>query len=159
MNALLGLPVDILAVIALIAALLAYNYTVGKHRAATLLVSMYVAGALMMFMPVLDVVHEVVPLGAPALPVIIFGVVLLLTYIVLSRNAFFEPYLIPSGWELGMFSVLHAALLLVLLVGIEPASATSALSPNFSRFFLDPVVRSVVVTAPLAVLAFFRGQY
>ncbi len=158
MEALLGLPFDIAFLTLLVAALMVYNYTLGKHRAATLLVALYVAGALYMFMPVLDFVHEVVPIGAPWLPIIMFGVVLLLTYIVLSRNTFFEPYMVPSGWELGVFSVLHAALFIAILVSIEPSSVTEAFSPNFSRIFLDPVVRSAIVAGPLAVLAFFRGN-
>lgn len=158
MNALLGLPVDILAVIVLVAALMAYNYTIGKHRATTLLVALYVAGALYMFMPVTDFAHEVIPLSAPLLPLVMFGVLFVVTYFVLARNAFFEPYLIPCGWELGMFSALHAALIIAILVSIEPSSATAAFSPNFSRFFLDPIVRSVIVAVPIVVLGFFRGR-
>lgn len=158
MEALLGLPFDIVFVVLLVAALMVYNYTLGKHRAATLLIALYVAAALYMLMPVLDFVHEVVPIGAPLLPVIMFGVVFLVTYVVLSRNTFFEPYMVPSGWELGVFSVLHAALIIAILVSIEPSSATASFSPNFSRIFLDPVVRSVVVASPLAILAFFRGN-
>lgn len=153
-----GLPFDIMFVVLLVAVLMVYNYTLGKHRAATLLIALYVAAALYILMPVLDFVHEVVPIGAPALPMIMFGVVFLATYVVLSRNTFFEPYMVPCGWELGLFSVLHALLLIAILVSIEPSSATAAFSPNFSRIFLDPIVRSAIVAGPLGVLAFFRGN-
>lgn len=158
MEAVLGLPFDILVVVLLVAALMAYNYTIGKHRAATFLVALYVAAALYMLMPVLDVAHEVLPMDPRILPLVLFGTLLVVTFFILGRNAFFEPYLVPTGWEIGLFTVLHAALLLVIVVSIESSATTVAFSPNFSRIFLDPVVRSVVLAAPLALLAFFRGR-
>lgn len=158
MEAILGLPFDILVVVLIVALLVAYNYTIGKNRSATLLVALYVSGALYMLLPLTDFAHEVFPVDNRLLPLIMFGVLLVVVHVILSRNAFFEPYLVPSGWELGVFSVLHAVLLIAIVVSIESSATTAEFSPNFSRIFLDPLARSAIIMGPLVFLAFFRGR-
>ncbi len=158
MEGFFGLPSDVLIVVGVLAVTLVYNYTIGKHRAATLLIAMYVAGALIFLVPAFDALYEILPVDKRFSPVIMFGVVLILVYLIFRRNAFFDPYLVPTGWELGVFSVLHTAVLVALVVSIVPSAVTADFSPNFGRVFLDPMVRSGLIVAPLLMLFVIRGR-
>lgn len=153
-----GIPLDLGIALGLLAVLLGYNYTIGKHRAVTLLTALYLAGAVMALAPVIGFLDSVVPINANILPIAVFVLLTLAVYWILTRSHFFDPYVVPSGWELGLFALLHAVVAIVVVVSALPASVTSGFSPNFARVFMDPVIRSALITAPIVVLAVLRGR-
>lgn len=158
MEAIFGIPIDIIVAVGVLLLFLLFNYTVGKNRSATMLLAMYIAGAMIMLTPLIDVLGEVVPIHPHILPILEFAVLTLITYVILWRCRFFDPYIVPAGWELGVFAVLHTVLAIAIVVGLEPAAATTAFSPNFARVFLDPLVRSACVAGPMLVFIAFRGR-
>lgn len=158
MQAILGLPLDILVAVGVLVVFLLLNYTVGKNRPATLLLAMYIAGAIIMLVPVIDILPEVVPVDSRLLPILEFAGITAIVYVVLARCRYFDPYVAPCGWESGVFSVLHAVLALSIVVSLEPAAVTATFSPNFARVFLDPMIRSVLLCSPLLVFLVMRGN-
>ncbi|MBI1907970.1 hypothetical protein HYS28_00955 [Candidatus Uhrbacteria bacterium] len=153
-----GMPLDLGIALALFAALLAYNSTLGKNRAVSLLTALYIAGAVAMLAPAIGFLDSVLPLDPRFLPVGVFALLAAITYGVIVRSSFFDPYIVPSGWELGLFSFLHAIVIIVVVVSLLPASVTDGFSANFARVFMDPTIRSVLIVIPLAVLAVLRGK-
>lgn len=153
-----GVPLDLGLTLALFAALLTYNYSLGKHRTVTLLTSLYISGAVVTLAPALSSLAAKMPIDAGVLPIITFALVLLLVYGVVYRSHFFDPYIVPSGWEIALFSLLHVIVIVVIVTALLPASVVSGFSPNFARIFMDPIIRSILVVSPLAVLAVLRGR-
>ncbi len=153
-----GLPFDVLCALAVFVVLLAWNYTLGKHRSATLLLAIYCAGAAAALAPVVGFLDAILPLDAAYIPAATFVVMTIMVFILLRLNRFFEPYTVPNGWELAVFALLHSVLLVTIVVQLLPTSELQALSANFLRVFGDPTLRSAYIVAPLLVLFFVRGQ-
>lgn len=154
----MGVPFDIVVAVGVLALFVLFNYTVGKNRSSTMLLAMYLAGAMIMLAPVIDILPEVSPIDARWLPIVEFVVIGGLMYFILGRCRYFDPYIVPSGWELGLFAFLQAVLALAIIVSLQPAAVTSEFSPNFARVFLDPIVRSVLIVGPMLVFLFIRGR-
>lgn len=155
---LLGLPSDLAIALSILAFFLVVNYTIGKHRPATILLSLYVSGAVVAMAPVVGYLDSVLPVDARYIPVAVYLVMTVLVFLILRSNRFFEPFMIPSGWELGMFALFQTTVLVSLAVGFLPETVTGTFSPNFARVFADGTIRSALLVLPLVGLFFVRGN-
>lgn len=153
-----GLPFDVLVALGLLALLIVVNYTIGKHRPASLLVALYVAGGVTALSPVVGFLDAVVPVNPAYVPAAVFAAMTCIVFLMLRMNRFFEPYIVPSGWELGLFAVLQSLLAVSIAVQLLPVYVVDGLSPNFLRVFGDGTLRSVYIVAPIVVLCVFRGR-
>lgn len=158
MQGLLGIPLDVLVAIGVLAAFLVWNYTLGKNRSTVTLVALYVAGALMALVPLMDELAAALPIDATLEPIAMFVVLAAMVYVILIRCRFFDPYIVPNGWELGVFAFLQAVVAVAMVVSLEPSAVLETFSPNFSRVFLDPSVRSALLAGPVALFVLFRGS-
>lgn len=158
MEAIFGIPFDVLVAVGVLTVFLVFNYTIGRYRSATMLLSLYIAGAVIMLAPVMDVLPELLPVPAVWVPVLEVVGITGLVYVILTRCLYFDPYMVPAGWELGVFAVLQAVVAVAMVVSLEPAAVTTAFSPNFARVFLDPMARSAFLVGPLLVFVVFRGR-
>lgn len=153
-----GMPLDLGIALALFAVFLGYAYSLGKHRAVTLLTALYLAGAVVMLAPAVGFLDSIIPIDARLLPILVFTFLVVAIYWILSRSHFFDPYVVPSGWELGVFALMQTVVAIVVVVSLVPASVSEVFSPNFARVFMDPVIRSTLIAAPLGVLTILRGR-
>lgn len=150
MEAIFGIPYDVLVAAGVLCVFLLFNYTVGKNHSAAMLMAMYAAGAIVALAPVTAAI--------PFAPVFVFAAVTLVAYGIMVRCGFFDAYIVPAGWELGLFAALQASVAIAVVVGLEPGIVGQPFSPNFARVFLDPVVRSIMLAAPLCVFLVVRGR-
>ncbi|HCC83870.1 TPA: hypothetical protein DEP96_03400 [Candidatus Uhrbacteria bacterium] len=152
-----GVPVDVGVVVILLGLTLLYNYTIGKYRIIMLLVALYLAGAVIMLAPVLKMLQTLVPIPSLWLSLGLLAVMTALTTFVLARSTFFDDVYNPHGWRIAVYSLLQVIVVVVILVTMLPLAVTGDLSPNFARVFMDPIIRSILILAPLVTMALLRG--
>jgi hypothetical protein len=152
-----GVPVDVGAVVILFGVLLFYNYTIGKYRIIMLLVALYLAGAVILLAPVLAMLKTLIPIPSLWLSLGLLAIMTALMMFVLARSTFFDDVYNPHGWRVAVYSLLQVIVVVVILVTMLPLAVTGDFSPNFARVFMDPIIRSILIFAPLVTMALLRG--
>ncbi len=156
-NVVLGLPLDLLVVIGLFGLALLYNFTMGRYRIIMVLVALYMAGAVIMLAPVLALLKTLVPIPSLWLSLGLLFLTTLLTAGVLARSTFFDDVYNPHGWRVAVYALLQVIVVVVIVVTMVSAGTTSEFSPIFSKIFVDPIVRSILIFVPLITMALLRG--
>jgi hypothetical protein len=115
---------DILIILVFLGLSMWYAYTIGKDHIITLMTALYISAFPFFFIPGLrDWIPQVEALSPDIIILIAFGVLFFLTFYFLTRNDFFAAPIVPSLWEIAVFTILF--------VGLFTAVVGSLLSPDF----------------------------
>ena len=139
-------------------AVLAYAYTLGKDYVVPATFTLYIAAFIMLFIPALDGVVSMIEADEWLARVIIFAVMYLIVFFILKTNGFFEPYVVPTGLEIGTFAIAFCGFLFAIIGSFFPEEMLEDLSPWTNVVFYGEIARTVWTVVPIATLLLVRGD-
>ena len=140
---------------------LLYGIAVGRDRAILVLLSIYVALAVVTNAPVVSSMGQRIGSGQyPSLHLVWFIVVFFFIFIVLWRSRLMRGLTQSRGcwWEAALFSLLQTGLAVSIALFLLPSEVGIGLSPLFQQVFLSDIGRSFWMIAPMAALALIGGE-
>ena len=149
--------VDALVVAVVFGSVLLFVYTVGRQGIMITYLAAAVAGLLAEQSATFAALPYLSALVETELKLFVFLVSFLLFMLVLWRNRFFDPYIIPSGIE-KLFFALGLAGWLIAIVGSLLAVDTLMVSEPVRLAFFSPGARLGWLASPLLLFTVFRGK-
>lgn len=136
---------------------LLYLFTVGKDHGVILTLSLYLAAATLVFLPFLS---DIAFLGIASHHIQLFLLIVLIALfaILQLRNGFFEPSIVPSGWENLVFAVIFSGAFMFIVLGFLPTELQSDLSTTTQTVFLRQPWSNLWFTLPIFTLLFLKGD-
>ena len=146
---------DALVVAVIFTGSIIFAFTLGRNSIIVSFVAVVFAGLVTQLLPSMSAVpyldaypEDQIKIGIFVLATIIFG-------IIFRRNRFFEPFIVPTGFERIIFACALAGLVVVMLGSFWTANDVS---PYVDLIFLNPIARLAWLIAPVAMMAIFRGD-
>ncbi|MFH1611267.1 MAG: hypothetical protein ABIA83_01555 [Patescibacteria group bacterium] len=149
---------DTLVVIGFVTLICAYGYTIGKDFVVPLLVSVYIAGFIILFVSQTSWLIRLIEADEGISSTIIFLAIFLITFFILKTNGFFEPYIVPTGFELGTISLGISGFVLVIIGSFMSPDMIASFSPAIRFLFIGDVQETVWALVPLGTLLLIRGD-
>jgi len=146
---------DILLFIGLLILGMIYGFTVGRDRAVTMLLSTYLALAVVTNAPILSRLSVSLNTNKSAeFQLAWFLGVFFLIFGILWRSHLLKNLAQDKGawWETAIFSVVQVGLLVSIGMFLLPYETTSKLSPFFQEAFSGEIGRSFWLLAPIPLL-------
>ena len=149
---------DIIVIAVVVIATFVWFYTRGKDFIVTIILGAYVSGVAMMFAPILANLNINVGIPEYQAKVIIFLLLTVFFSWIMGTNGFFEPYIVPDGWEIGVFAFLFSGLFLAMSATFVPVEAMEEMSNITKLIFGHEALQTAWILAPIGVLLFIRGE-
>lgn len=138
--------------------MLLFAYTIGRFAMIPLFSAMVTSAVLAQFVPYIDRIPYLATYEDYQQRVIMFCVLVVFLFILYRRNRFFEPCVVPSGWELGVFALGYAGFLLALLASFLPPEIIATLSMHVRLVFADEFPRLFWLLTPFFLFTLLRGN-
>ena len=149
---------DAMWVAGVIVGMLLFAYTLGRYAMVPLFSAMVTSALLAQFVPYIDRVPFLATYADYQQRVIVFFVLLVLLFVLYRKNRFFEPCVVPSGWELGVFAVVYAGFLLAILSSFLPTEMVADLSLHVRLVFADEFPRMFWLLSPFFLFTLLHGN-
>lgn len=153
---------DLFIVLFFVVASLIYGISLGRDRIIVILVSIYMALAIVNHIPFLTGVSmaEVSVNDTFALRVSVFLGVFILLFFFLSHSALIKAFGSNTSrqgkfWQVMVYSFLHVGLLISVTLSFFPTDLASVLSPLTQALFMSDIARALWVTLPVLAMAVF----
>ena len=149
---------DVLGILGIVAVVFLYSFTIGKDYVVPLLFTLYIAGFIMLVVPYIDMITAMIEAQAWLAQIIVFAAIFLLVFFILKSNGFFEPYVVPTGFEVGTFSLVMAGLLVMIIGTFLTQDVIGTFSPLTRMIFFGDIAVTAWPLAPVAALLLIRGE-
>ena len=153
---------DLFIVLFFIATVFLYGMTMGRDRIIVILVSIYMALAVVSNAPILARLHADVSLHDYfAFRVTTFLGVFVLLFFLLSRSALLKTFgSLAAGrwWQVFVFSIMHVGLLVSITLSFLPADAVGHLAPLTQRVFASDTGRFLWVVMPIFAMVLLKDN-
>ena len=143
---------DIVFLIVLVLFAALYGFAVGRDRAVSILLSVYLAFAVVTNAPLFFMLSELFGIRRhPALGVAWFIGLFLCVFFVLWRSAILRGMSRERGawWESILFSILQVGLAVSVILFLLPSDLTRSLTPLLKRVFLSDIGRTFWMIGPI----------
>lgn len=141
---------------------LLYGFALGRERVLMVIISIYMALAVVTNAPYLERLTATVTLGSlPAFRITVFLGVFLILFFILSQSALLRHFTLSAqgaAWQVLLFSFLHVGLLISVTLSFLPASALSALLPMTRKLFVSELARFLWIVLPILAMILVRGK-
>ncbi|MFC1663415.1 hypothetical protein ACFL04_04645 [Patescibacteria group bacterium] len=153
---------DLFIILFFIVAAFVYGLSLGRDRIIAILVSVYMALAVVNAAPFLsnnDTVNTVSNFFL--LPLSTFIGLLILLFFLLSRSALLATVASSdekgSWWQVLLFSFLHVGLIISVILSLLPVSFIEALSPLTQNIFASETAKFLWIALPIVAMLLIRG--
>lgn len=145
-----------------IIATLLYGLSLGRDRVIVILISVYMALAVVDAAPFLDTVRN----GAgndqfAAFRVAVFAVVFVVLFFLMSQSALLSTIASTdtrgSWWQVIVFSMLQVGLLISIVLSFLPHASTAHLSLLTQKIFVQDTSRFIWIIAPILAMILLKG--
>ncbi len=149
---------DIFILLFFAIASLIYGISLGRDRIIAIMVSIYMALAIVNYMPFIAEFNTSISVNdAFALRVTVFLGVFILLFFFLSHSAIMRTMghgaVQGKFWQVIIFSFLHVGLLISVTLSFFPMDLATVLSPLTRALFLSDIARAVWVVLPVLAMA------
>jgi hypothetical protein len=153
---------DLFIILFFIIAAFIYGLSLGRDRVIAILVSVYMALAVVNTAPFIgNFSGEVGVANLFVVRVSTFVGVLILLFFLLSRSALVSTIASSdekgSWWQVLLFSILHVGLIISIVLTLLPDSFTENLSPFTQSIFTSELGLFIWVVAPIIAMLVLRG--
>ena len=147
---------DLFIVLFFIVAALIYGFSLGRDRIITILISIYIALAVVSYAPFINSFGTAFdPNQAFAAKVGSFLVVFIILFFFTTRSALIRTLgsnRVGAWWQVLAFSILQVGLLISVTLSFLPADAVNTLSPVTKNIFISDVGRLCWVLLPVILM-------
>ncbi|MFC1639106.1 hypothetical protein ACFL26_02450 [Patescibacteria group bacterium] len=152
---------DLFIVIFFVVTVFLYGMSLGRDRIIIILVSIYMALAVVSNAPFIDSLGNGVQIGGGyVLQVTTFLGLFVLLFFMLSRSALMKTFgnmAAGSWWQVLIFSVFHVGLLVSITLSFLPGDAINNLAPMTRLVFASEMSRFVWVVAPIGGMVVLKS--
>lgn len=153
---------DLFIILFFIVAALLYGLSLGRDRVITILISVYMALAVVNFAPFIGNFQADVGVSQFfVFRVSAFVVVFIALFFLMSRSALLATVAKSDGagawWQVLLFSFLHVGLLVSITLSFLPPSASGHLAPLTQRLFVHENARFFWIIAPIIAMILIKG--
>jgi hypothetical protein len=150
---------DVFIVLFFIVSALLYGFSMGRDRILTMLVSVYMSIAVVKYIPYVTAFNASVSFNDSfAIRISVFLGAFVLLFFLLSQSALLKMFggLGEQGswWQVGLFSLLQAGLLISVTLSFFPAASGDWISPFIRAVFVSDLAKTIWVLAPITVMIF-----
>lgn len=139
-----------------------YGLSLGRDRIIVIMVSIYMALAVVNFAPYITTFSADVNINdAISFRVVAFIGLFLLLFFFLSQNALLRTFSADaygSIWQVVVFSIIHVGLMLSVTLSFLPTEVIDGLTPLSQNFFLSDPAKAIWITLPIVAMALFKGR-
>lgn len=153
---------DLFIVLFFLVTVFLYGMTMGRDRIIVILVSIYMALAVISNAPYLNQLHANINLSDFfALKVTTFLGIFVLLFFLLSRSALLKTFggmASGSWWQVFLFSVFHVGLLVSITLSFIPAEAIHNLAPLTQTLFASDGGKFFWIVAPIVAMVLIKNE-
>jgi len=155
---------DLFILLFFVIASLVYGISLGRDRIIVILVSIYMALAIVNYIPFINAFTARISINdAFALRVSVFLGVFILLFFFLSHSALLRTlgHAAAQGplWQVMIFSFLHVGLLISVTLSFFPNDLAGVLSSTTQAFFVSDIAKAVWVSMPLLAMVMLGRNY
>ncbi len=155
---------DLFIVLFFVIASLLYGISLGRDRIIVILVSIYMALAIVNYIPFISAFTANISVNdAFALRVSVFLGIFILLFFFLSHSALLRTlgHAAAQGplWQVMIFSFLHVGLLISVTLSFFPRDLAGVLSPLTQSFFTSDIAKAVWVSLPVLAMVMLGRNY
>lgn len=153
---------DLFIVLFFIIAGFLYGLSLGRDRVIVILVSIYMALAVVNTAPFIGTLQANVGVsGIFVLRISAFLIVFIALFLLLARSALLQTIANSdtkgSWWQVMLFSFLHVGLLISIVLSFLPADAANQLAPLTRRMFASETARFLWIIGPILAMVLIKG--
>jgi hypothetical protein len=153
---------DLFIVLFFIVTVFLYGMSLGRDRIIVILVSIYMALAVVSNAPILGKLDANVNLGNFfAFKVTTFLGLFVLLFFLMSRSALLKTFgSLAAGrwWQVLLFSVFHVGLLVSITMSFLPGEAVNHLAPLTQKLFASDNARFAWIVAPILGMSIIKSE-
>lgn len=152
---------DLFIVLFFVVTVFLYGLSLGRDRVIVILVSIYMAIAVMANTPYLTALNNLGVGRFFVFKVAAFLAVFLLLFFLLSRSALqktFGNLAAGKWWQVFLFSTLHVGLLVSVVLSFLPSTATAGLAPITRQVFASEAGRFFWIIAPILAMTVVKVE-
>ncbi len=153
---------DLFILIFFVVVSLLYGLTLGRDRIVVVLVSIYMALAVVQNAPFLKNFTATVTINQYfAFQVSVFLGLFLLLFFLLSHSGLVKilsPAEHGTWWQVMLFSFLHVGLLISVTLSFLPETARAHLAPITRSIFVTETARFLWILTPILIMALIKGE-
>ncbi|MFA6603312.1 MAG: hypothetical protein WCT10_00550 [Patescibacteria group bacterium] len=153
---------DLFIVLFFVVTVFLYGLSLGRDRIVVILVSIYMALAVVSNAPFIDQLRFSRAGGQiAAFRIGAFVGIFVLLFFLLSRSVLLKTFSnLASGkwWQVLAFSILHVGLLVSITLSLLPADAVSHLAPFTRSLFLSDGGKFIWIVAPIMAMVTLKGD-
>jgi len=155
---------DLFIVIFFVLTVFLYGMSLGRDRIIVILVSIYMALAVVSSAPMIGKVSPNADIqfgNAFAFKVSAFLGLFILLFFLLSRSALMKTFgnmAAGKWWQVFIFSVFHVGLLVSITLSFLPPSAAEHLAPLTRMMFATDIAKFVWVVVPISGMVLLKGE-
>jgi hypothetical protein len=153
---------DLFIILFFLVAGLLYGLSLGRDRIIVILISIYMALAVVNTAPYVGALNAAGGASSVvALRVSGFLVVFIVLFFLLSRSALLKTVASSDTpgrwWQVILFSILHVGLLVSITLSFLPPGAASKLASLTQKIFVTDLARFIWIVAPIVAMVLFKG--
>lgn len=149
---------DLFAVIVIVALTAIWFYGKGRDFIVTTTLGAFISIAVLSIAPLVTDFYIDFGLAEYQFRFLFFLLVAVFFTWIMSINGYFEPYVVPSSWEVPIFVFLFAGLVTAVGISFMSISDIYALSPIVRMVFTGDIMLTAWMVAPMAALLLIRGK-
>lgn len=134
-----------------------FMYTIGRYALVPLLAAISTAAVFALAGPFVNHVPFLATVPEFEQRLIAFAVLTVIGFVIFRKNRFFEPCVVPSGWELAVIALVLSGFVLAIVGSLLSPEIVSTLSTNIRIVFVDDFPRLIWFVSPFLLLSIFRG--
>lgn len=153
---------DLFIILFFVVASFVYGISLGRDRILVILISIYMALAVVKYVPFITEFDANISINENfALKVSVFLGMFVLLFFLVSQSALVRTLGASSSqgkwWQVFIFSLLHAGLLLSVTLSFIPNDVSGWLSPLTKTLFVSDHAKAVWVILPIVTMIFLGG--
>lgn len=151
---------DLFIILFFVIAALLYGMSLGRDRIIVILISIYMALAVVNAAPYINTLGKEIN-QMFVLKITSFVAIFVALFFFLSRSALLATVASSDAkgkwWQVIIFSFLHVGLLISITLSFLPASATKHLAPFTQNVFVSDLARFLWIIAPILLMVLLKG--
>lgn len=153
---------DLFLLLFFLVASLLYGLSLGRDRIIVIMVSIYMALAVVNYVPFITTFNADISINnAFSFRIVAFLGLFILLFFFLSQSALLKTFSADSYgslWQVIVFSVIHVGLLISVTLSFLPTEVSSTLSPISQNLFMGDIAKAVWITLPIVAMAIFKSK-
>lgn len=137
---------------------LIFSYTLGRYSMVPMVAALGMGAAFASLAPYVGHIPGIATWPEFQQRIIVFSVVTIIAYVVFRRHSYFEPSVVPNGFELVVCGLLIGGFILAVIGAFLPAETLATISPQLRVLFGDELPRTLWLAAPIVVFGVMRGR-